>query len=159
MCQTDRLVLSAPPSNFDVAIDCSPLPLNSKVRGAELHFWIALTFALHMLSGFSKPRAKERQARGRETAVIFLYLFFNSPSEGDVYVIDFFFSPPFLSVPCFCCSALSRTESRLDQCIVFLFQSHSSELKTRKVTQVRVGRDRSKAGLPDDSIDVCVHLE
>lgn len=45
-----------------------------------------------------------------------------------------------LSLTCFRCSALSRTESRLDQCIVFLFQSHSSELKTRKVTQVRFGR-------------------
>lgn len=45
------------------------------------------------------------------------------------------------------CSALSRTESRLDQCIVFLFQSHLSELKTRKVTQVRFGRDRRRAVL------------
>lgn len=52
-----------------------------------------------------------------------------------------------LSLPCFRCSALSRTESRLDQCIVFLFQSHSSELKTRKVTQVRFGRGGGRTEL------------
>ena len=96
VCQTDRLVLSAPPSNFDVTIDCSHLPLNSKVRGAELHFWIALTFALHMLSGFTKPRAKPTrcsQARGcvtaRQRCDVSLFFFFYSPTEDGVYVIDF----------------------------------------------------------------------
>ena len=48
-----------PPSNFDVGIDCSGLPLNSKVSRVELHFWIGLTFALHMLSGLPEPRAKQ----------------------------------------------------------------------------------------------------
>lgn len=70
--------------------------------------------------------------------------FFNSPTEDDVYVIDFLL---LLSLPCFRCSALSRTESRLDQCIVFLFQLHSSELETRKVMQVRFGRGGSRAEL------------
>ena len=93
VCQTDRLVLSAPPSNFDVIIDCFYLPLNSKVRGVELHFWIALTFALHMLSGFTELRAKQTrcsQAHGcvtaRQRCDVF---FFYSPTGGDVYVIDF----------------------------------------------------------------------
>lgn len=93
--------LFAPPSNFDVTIDCSHLPLNSKVRGAELHFWIALTFALHMLSGFTEPRAKQTwcsQARGcvtaRQRCDVFFFPF-NSPTEDDVYVIDF--SPTSLS--------------------------------------------------------------
>lgn len=94
VCQTNRLVLSAPPSNFDVTIDCSHLPLNSKVRGAELHFWIALTFALHMPSGFTEPRAKQTrcsQARGCMTARqrCSFFFFFNSPTEDDEYVIDF----------------------------------------------------------------------
>lgn len=135
--------LFAPPSNFDVTIDCSHLPLNSKVRGAELHFWIALTFALHMLSGFTEPRAKQTwcsQARGCVTARQRCDVFFFPLTHPlrMMYMWLIFLLP--LSLTCFRCSALSRTESRLDQCIVFLFQSHSSELKTRKVTQVRFGR-------------------
>lgn len=140
VCQTDRLVWSAPPSNFDVIIDSSHLAPNSKVRRAAPHFWIALTFTLHMLSGFTDPRAKQKQrslalgcvtARQRCASFLFFFFFFYSPTEDDVYVIDFF--SLLLSPPTFRCVALSRTESRLDQCIVFLSQSHSNESKTRKV--------------------------
>lgn len=101
--RTDRLGLSAPPNNFDVIIDCSPLPQNSKVREAVLHFWIVLTFAVHMLSGFTEPGAKQTrcsQAYGfvtaRQRCDVFLgFFFFKSPTESDVYVIDF--SPAHLS--------------------------------------------------------------
>lgn len=70
--------------------------LNSKVRGAELHFWIALTFALHMLSGFAETGAKQIRLKPGpwvhdSQTVYFLFPFFPrySPTEDDVYVIDF----------------------------------------------------------------------
>jgi len=71
------------------------------------------------------------------------FLFFTHPLRM-MYMWLIFLLP--FSLPCFRCSALSSTESRLDQCIVFLFQSHLNELKTRKVTQVRFGRDGSRCG-------------
>lgn len=57
----------------------------------------------------------------------------------------FFFFCLLLSPTTFRCSALSSTESRLDQCIVFLSQSHSNEPKTRKVMQVRFGREEEQS--------------
>lgn len=151
--RTDRLGLSAPPNNFDVIIDCSPLPQNSKVREAVLHFWIVLTFAVHMLSGFTEPGAKQTrcsQAYGfvtaRQRCDVFLGFFFFLNHPLRVMYMWLIFPLPIFPTH-LRCSALSRTESRLDQCIVFLFQSHFSELKTRKVTQVRLGRDRRRAVL------------
>lgn len=57
----------------------------------------------------------------------------------------FFFFGLLLSPTTFRCSALSSTESRLDQCIVFLSQSHSNEPKTRKVMQVRLDREKEQS--------------
>lgn len=129
-------------------------PQTQKVRRAAPHFWIALTFALHMLSGSTDPGAKQKQrslargcvtARQRCTSFLGFFFFFHSPTEDDVYVIDFFFFGLLLSPTTFRCSALSSTESGLDQCIVFLSQSHSNEPKTRKVMQVRFGREEEQS--------------
>lgn len=64
-----------------------------------LHFWIALTFAPHMLSGFTASGAKRITvkpgplgARQPDSVLSFPPLFplpRYSPTEDDVYVIDF----------------------------------------------------------------------
>lgn len=128
--QTDRLVRLLLPPALMFSLILLICPRTQRLEELRCNFWIALTFALHMLSGSTAPRAKQKQhslalgcvtARQRRAS----FLFFSSPAAEDVYVIDFFLSPP-----TFRCSALSRTESRLDQCIVFLSQSHSNESKT-----------------------------
>lgn len=87
-----------------------------------------------------------------DNGVISFFFFFTHPASM-MYMWLIFLLPP--SLLCFRCSALSRTESRLDQCIVLLFQSHLTELKTRKVMQVRFGRDGGRAELLKANMWVC----
>lgn len=62
LCVSNRSIASsAPPSNFDVIIDSSHLPPTQRLEEPRRNFWIALTFALHMLSGFTAPGAKPKR--------------------------------------------------------------------------------------------------
>lgn len=100
LCQTNQLVLSTPPSNFDVIIDCSHLPQTQRLE--ELHHTSGLLWPSRCTCsvGLQIPEPNRNSAawpvgawQPDNGAPPFCF-FFYSPTEDDVYVIDFFWPTP-----------------------------------------------------------------